>query len=289
LNNQFISVIIPTYHDWDRLKLCLDALSNQILSQESFEVIVVNNDPKNLVPFSTNVSNVIFVDEDKQGSYAARNKGLSLAKGDIIAFTDSDCIPEANWLSNALEVFNKNPDACRIAGRIKLFSNSKENNAILFERVFAFKQKQYAERLGTALTANLLVKKKLFHNVGLFNDQLMSGGDVEWGIRARNAGFPIVFSENVQINHPARESVQELIEKRRRTAEGIIKIKIQKGERVKKTPIAFQQLLTTTKDIISVLFINREKLCLTDRFKVVIVKIKLDYHSVVAKLKTISK
>ena len=42
----FVSVIIPTYHDWDRLKLCLKALEQQRYPTDRFEVLVVNNDPE---------------------------------------------------------------------------------------------------------------------------------------------------------------------------------------------------------------------------------------------------
>ncbi|MDZ7736204.1 MAG: glycosyltransferase [Gammaproteobacteria bacterium] len=41
----YVSVIVPVYHDWDRLRDCLHALSQQHYPPESLEIIVVNNDP----------------------------------------------------------------------------------------------------------------------------------------------------------------------------------------------------------------------------------------------------
>lgn len=46
----FVSVIIPTYHDWDRLKKCIEALKIQTYPSDLFEVIIVNNDPADKAP-----------------------------------------------------------------------------------------------------------------------------------------------------------------------------------------------------------------------------------------------
>src|SRR5690554_2984846 len=97
-----ISVIIPTYKDWERLALCLQALENQSFKPSNFEIIVINNLPGDLPPAAFKLpKNAVLVDEGKPGSYAARNTGIGMAKGEILAFTDSDCIPHKDWLINA--------------------------------------------------------------------------------------------------------------------------------------------------------------------------------------------
>src|SRR5690554_6136694 len=90
----FVSVIIPTYHDWERLRLCLDSLNRQTYPKERYEIIVVNNDPEDVVPANFVVpNNFTILEESKPGSYAARNRAIQAAKGEIYAFTDSDCQP----------------------------------------------------------------------------------------------------------------------------------------------------------------------------------------------------
>ncbi|MEQ8961723.1 MAG: glycosyltransferase family A protein, partial [Coleofasciculus sp. C2-GNP5-27] len=59
--------------------------------------------------------------ESTPGSYAARNKGISLAKGEVIAFTDADCIPDAKWLESGLHRLLTIPDCGLVAGRVELF------------------------------------------------------------------------------------------------------------------------------------------------------------------------
>ena len=102
-----VSVIIPTYKDWSRLYLCLKALSNQSLN-DTFEILVVNNAPNDITPKDLIIpENCSILSESRPGSYAARNKALSIAKGNIILTTDADCIPPKNWIKIITSYFTK--------------------------------------------------------------------------------------------------------------------------------------------------------------------------------------
>lgn len=214
----FVSVIVPTYRDWDRLELCLDALAKQRYPSDAFEIIVVNNDPKDLAPTFPVARNVRFAEELRPGSYAARNKGLQLARGEILAFTDADCIPAEDWLENAVRLLMQG--AQRLAGRIELFyrSSSRLSPAEMHEREFAFGQQFYVAHFGASATANMITWRKSFEVVGPFNSELLSGGDLEWGRRAHKAGIPIVYAPSVVVRHPARYTVGQLLAKRKRVA-----------------------------------------------------------------------
>lgn len=70
------------------------------------------------------------------------------------------------------------------------------------------------------MTGNMLAYRRLFSIdcVGLFNENLYSGGDSEWSIRAQKLGFKIQYGKNVIINHPARDDFSLLVSKSRRLA-----------------------------------------------------------------------
>ncbi|MDX5477778.1 MAG: glycosyltransferase family 2 protein, partial [Cyclobacteriaceae bacterium] len=98
----YFSVVVPTYRDRERLKLLLKALDEQNFKSDPWEVIVVNNDPNEDVKVEENYSFPITLqNENRPGSYAARNKGVNSAIGKVIAFIDSDCIPNKDWLQVA--------------------------------------------------------------------------------------------------------------------------------------------------------------------------------------------
>lgn len=217
-----VSVVIPTYNDWERLQLCLDALASQSLARSCYEVIVVNNNPNSAPPaWLTLEDNVKLLEESKPGSYAARNRALSIAQGKYIAFTDSDCIPAQDWLESGLSIFQNNPDVCRVGGAIDLIlQGEKPTVAEVYELFFAFRQEEFVGNDGMAATANMMAKREVFDHIGWFNDSLMSGGDAEWGIRAQANGYRIIYAENVIVNHPSRSKLKELVQKTKREAGG---------------------------------------------------------------------
>ncbi|MFP4643769.1 MAG: glycosyltransferase family 2 protein [Spirochaetales bacterium] len=215
----FVSVIVPTYRDWERLRRCLDALERQTYPKDRFEVVVVNNDPDGSVPDLPNSSNVRMLTEPRPGSYAARNTAIHNARGEVLAFTDSDCIPDKDWLANGaawLEMGHR-----RVAGHIELFfSGRKRTIAEAYERATAFNQRAMAAR-GSARTANMIALRSVFDAVGLFNEKLFSGGDTEWGLRAAAEGIGIVYARDAVVFHPARATLGSLFAKARRLSGSI--------------------------------------------------------------------
>lgn len=217
-----ISIIIPTYKDWNGLKLCLEALQNQSYSPEFFEIIVVNNDVNSKIPDDIFVpGNCKVILESKPGSYAARNSGLKISVGKIIGFTDSDCIPDKDWITNAIFYFEMHPDCKRIAGKIALFNKEqKPNLAEIYDKLYAFPQASYVKNLGSSVTANLFTFKEVFNIAGVFDEKMLSGADLRWGLMAQQAGAQIEYVENVIIHHPARNTFTELIKKEKRLGGG---------------------------------------------------------------------
>lgn len=226
----FVSVIIPTYHDWKRLQLCLNALDKQVYPKSHFEVLVVNNDPSDTPPSSLVVpKNCKLLSELKPGSYAARNKALSVAKGEIYAFTDSDCQPETDWLEVAVRFFSRNHEVDRIGGKILLYpKNLKKNLAEAYSMDFELQQEKIVGSTNAAMTANMITKSYVFEKVGPFNDKLLSLGDMEWGNRAESSGFKIEYLKDCVVRHPARHTLKELRTKNKRMVGGFVSLKSNK-------------------------------------------------------------
>lgn len=219
----FISVIIPTYHDWIRLKLCLEALEIQTYPKEWFEVIVVNNDPEDPLPKDINLpSNCKIVVESKPGSYAARNTGAAYAKGDVLSFTDADCKPREDWLYKINMHYCSSDDA--LSGAVEMFSlnNEKLNFSESYDYIYGINQEIYIEK-GVAATANLSTRKEYFILVNGFDDKVFSGGDVDFCKRLKDKGLNLFYRDDVIVCHPLRNSFSDLLTKARRLAAGKIR------------------------------------------------------------------
>lgn len=102
----FVSVIIPVLNDSERLKLCLEALEHQTYPKKLYEVIVVDNgSDQSIGSVVSKFTQATATAESHPGSYVARNKGILIAQGDIIAFTDADCIPALDWIEKGQIIY----------------------------------------------------------------------------------------------------------------------------------------------------------------------------------------
>lgn len=219
----FVSVIIPVFNDFEDLVHCLKQLEQQTYPSDFFEVIVVDNgSDKDIHPVVTPFPHVRADRELQTGSYAARNRAIALAKGEIFAFTDADCIPQPDWIEKGVERLTQIPNCGLVAGRVETFVQDANHPTPveLYDLVFAFNQANYIQNYKFGVTANLFAWKKTFEKVGLFDQYLQSGGDYEWGWRVHQAGFQQGYADDACIAHPARQTFQELRKKTVRLMQG---------------------------------------------------------------------
>jgi len=226
-----VTIIVPTYRDWARMALCLQSLAAQTYPASLVEILVVNNEPSDPPPHDLCApANCRILDEPKKGSYAARNTALKEATGDIVLFTDSDCIAEPTWCAEAVRHLSEQSEFARFGGQIEIFTDcSRLTVADVYESIYAFEIEKYVSR-GWAPTANMGAWRSVFDVVGPFSDQYYSGSDGAWGIRAMALGFPVGFCESAKVWHPARSS-QEIIQKRRRISGAQLKRQINQNGR----------------------------------------------------------
>ena len=210
-----ISVIIPHYHDLRGLDLCLQALTCQTYPSDDFEIIVAdNNSPEGEVAVSRVIANrahLIVVNE--KGAGPARNGGVAVARGNTLAFIDSDCVPEATWLAEGMLALTGYDF---VGGRVTVLVDDDVHMsaAEAFERVFAFDFKTYIIKKGFTGAGNLFCSRAVFAEVGGFRVGVSE--DVEWSHRARGKGFCLGYASRAVVGHPARRNWHHLWEKWRR-------------------------------------------------------------------------
>jgi glycosyltransferase involved in cell wall biosynthesis len=95
-----ISIIIPFYNAEAYIERCIAGLLAQDYPAGRFEIIMIdNNSPDRSVELVRRYPAVRLLHEPTQGAYAARNTGVRAARGRILAFTDPDCVPDRDWLT----------------------------------------------------------------------------------------------------------------------------------------------------------------------------------------------
>lgn len=210
-----ITVIIPHYNDLKALDTCLSALDRQTYPMAQVEVIVGDNgSPQGLEAVSAVVAGrakVVLVEE--RGAGPARNGAVDLANGKILAFTDSDCVPERQWLEAGIAALARYDV---VGGHVSVLVEDEERvtPSEAFERVFAFDFKSYIEKKGFTGSGNMFCSIDLFRRVGGFRVGVSE--DYEWSKRAQSHGYSLGYEPQAVVGHPARRNWSELTRKWRR-------------------------------------------------------------------------
>lgn len=204
VNKIIVSVIVPFYNSGKYIERCVEALLDQTNAKERHEIILVNN---NSTDSSADIirryPQIKLISEKQRGSYAARNRGLKEAEGEIIAFTDSDCVPAANWLKE-IESTMVNPDvgivigSCRFAGESILLSMLEDYENEKNKYVFT----SGISKLYYGYTRNMAVRKRLFDDLGPFLERAR-GSDTIFIQRCidRYSCNIVRYSSQMQVRH----------------------------------------------------------------------------------------
>lgn len=218
----FISVIIPVWNSPDLIAKCLTAIAGQTYPGDRYEVLVVDNGSTDeTAAVARSLPFVTLLSEPVAGSYPARNLGLKSARGEYVAFTDADCIPDPGWLAAAARAARRHPHAAVLAGHVELFRADSSGSAACekYEYAFEFDQAKNASN-GVCVTANWVSLRATLLEFGGFDEALKSGGDWDLCRRMRTAGQQIVYVPDMLVGHPVRGSLAMLMAKRRRTTGG---------------------------------------------------------------------
>ncbi len=233
LSSPFVSIIIPVFNDSERLKTCLEALENQTYSKNLYEVIVVDNgSDEDIESVVNHFTQAVVAFESCPGSYAARNKGISVTKGDVLAFTDADCIPAPNWLEKGVANLLSIPQCGLVAGKIEFFFKdpNRPTAVELYDaHMIGLPQQKFIEKWRYGATANLFTFKRVVEDVGYFDDTLKSSGDKEWGQRVFAAGYKQTYADDTCVAHPARYFLSQLQKKLTRLTGGKQDLKRRRG------------------------------------------------------------
>ncbi len=212
------SVIVPAYNAETTMNKLLDSLVNLDFPKDKYEIIIVDNNSIDKTREIVKKYPVTLIEQKKiQSSYASRNLGIKKSKGEILAFSDADCIVDKDWLKNAVKALKENPIIDIIGGKV-IFLSGKDNTFSYFDRNHHLNQHRYCCE-GWCLTANLITKKKTFDKIGLFGDYF-SGGDFEWSRRATQKGLKLRYFYNIIVYHKTRDTFRGLIEKRLKAGYG---------------------------------------------------------------------
>lgn len=210
-----VSVLIPAHNAARTIGLCLDALAQQ--SRPPDEVVVVDNASTDGTAqvasgFRGRLPGLRVVMGGRLGEPVARNRSLEEATGEVLAFTDADCVPQADWLQNAVRALWEWPDCAAVAGRVVGHQPRRLTERYLSVTAFPTPCAPAVwEGVGlpppTFYTANLVIRRAALERVGAFDPTLATGCDVDLCVRLLRTGYRVLYDPRLVVAHMQRDTL----------------------------------------------------------------------------------
>jgi len=126
-----ISLIICTRNRIQLLKTCLQSIPQSSIDFHEVVVIDQSSDTANTEELLPIINNLRYIPTETQGLSWARNLGIKVSTGDIIAFTDDDCIMTDGWAEAIIKEFQRDPHIMAVYGRVLPFFNGLQPRKML--------------------------------------------------------------------------------------------------------------------------------------------------------------
>lgn len=179
-----VSVIIPVFNGERFLREAVQSVLDQ--GHSPVEIIVVDDgSTDDTATVARRLPDTVsYLHQTNQGPAAARNRGIEHAQGKLLAFADADDLWPANKLELQLPYLLQDAKIDIVLGLIQQLRLSETVNGETHAEEFA--EPAFSVNLGSAI-----IRKSVFERVGLFDETMRYSEDVDWFMRAREAGAEI--------------------------------------------------------------------------------------------------
>lgn len=159
-----VSVVIPAYNAERTIGRCLEALQNQTVAP--LEIIVVDDGSTDSTACLASGKIQVIANSRSKGAGGARNAGAMRARGDIVAFIDSDCVAPRDWLEKICRSFQKE-EVVAVAGGYSHHDGDSFIGQYAFLEL-ARRRSTFPDYVLTATSNNFAVKREIFLAIGGF-------------------------------------------------------------------------------------------------------------------------
>ena len=216
-----VTVIVPARDRADDLDDCLQALSQVDYPAGLFELVVVDDgsaDPVAIAVVTARHGGRLLVNERNRGPAYSRNRGAWEATSDLLAFIDSDCVPERGWLRELTAYFSW-ARVGAVGGRtLGYYTESRLDRYEEVASPLDMGRHLVVEGPGTSTfyvpTCNLLVRRCAYQAVGGLREHLRVGEDVDLCWRLRATGAYLVYAPEGVVRHKHRDRLGAMLRRR---------------------------------------------------------------------------
>jgi len=218
MTTPLVSIVIPTYARPERLRECLAALARQTMAADTFEIVVVDDgSPQPVEPpadTSPTGPTIRIVRQSNAGPSAARNRGVAEARGELIAFTDDDCLPTPSWLESLVTAHRQSPDA--VVGGITFNGLTDDVFATTSQMIIDLVYEHFNADQASAyfLTSNnILCSRAAYSQLGGFDTSFSRAAaeDRDFCDRWRASGRPLRLVPAAMLEHRHAQNLRQFL------------------------------------------------------------------------------
>lgn len=201
-----VSVVVPCFNSARYIERTLDALQRLESGGHELELVLVDDGSTDDTAERISRRGVTLIRQPNRGPAAARNTGWRRAGGEVICFTDADCIPPPGWVAGMVDGLEA-ADVGAVAGSYAA-ANGERPLARLIQAEIAFRHRRMPAFVRAGGTYNLAVRRTVLEQVGGFDESFptASAEDNDLSYRIRHAGYRIAFRPGCRVahHHPER-------------------------------------------------------------------------------------
>lgn len=214
-----VSVIVAVRNRPEEIVRCVESLLSVNYPSDRLEIIVVDDASGDSTPewLSKFPVKAILMSEHV-GQSACRNTAVRVAKGEIVAFTDSDCVVDPHWLADLVPLF-ADPRVGAVGGMVAPLSRASRLQRYEEVRSPLYQGREQREvhadsSLSYLPTCNLLVRKRVLEEAKGFDESMELGEDVDLSWRICELGFKVVYSPKGRVLHRHRDQLRDFATRR---------------------------------------------------------------------------
>src|SRR5690606_9775407 len=190
-----VSVLIPVYNEQENLGSCLTSVLNLAYPKELVEVIVIDNGSTDGSMAIACQYPVKIINASGKKIGAVRNAGANVARGEVIAYVDGDCVVSPDWINVAIShLYESNVGA--VGG-----NPVRRREANWIERAWALEKKDGIAKVTSLATGSFILLKSTFVRAGGFNEDIVAGEDTALSRQIRQLGLELVLDSGCNVIH----------------------------------------------------------------------------------------
>lgn len=198
-----VSVIVPAYKAEKTIDDCLDGLQKQNYPKEKYEVIIVDDGSPDNIKDVAEKYPFKYIRQENKGPASARNRGVKEAVNDIILFTDSDCIPDVNWIREMVRQFKENQGVVAVKGAYKTYQKKLTARFVQAEFEERYDICKSVNNINMVDTYSAAFKKNVFWQAGGFDESFPTANneDTELSYKISSMGHKMAFNPQAIVYH----------------------------------------------------------------------------------------